>query len=162
MIWSDTFSKYHFLCLWHSSKGYYSVPCSFRHFLPASPSSPLAVTSTHWGQERSNCVASCITDLDLEHEISLSSTKKTLLFFSFISKKSHQPPHNTLTKLYIQTGTVYSSVCSPLSASHVRISKSIILYSKWMFPTVADRPTSLSWMWREVFNMGSYTDVHPR
>lgn len=119
MIWSDTFSKYHFLCLWHSSKGYYSDPCSLRHFLPASSSSLLAVTSTHWGQERRNCVASCITDFDLEHEISLSSTKKHFCFFFLHQQKSHQPPHNTLTKLYIQTRTVHSSVHSPLPAFHV-------------------------------------------
>lgn len=168
MIWSDTFSKYHFLCLWHSSKGYYSDPCSFRHFLPASSSSLLAVTSTHWGQERCNCVASCITDLDLEHEISFSSTKKHFCFF-FPSSAKKSPTSTQHTHKVVHTVENCLLLCAfpPTSfsrymASHVQISKSIILYSKWMFPSVVDWLTSLSWMWREGFNMGRYTDAHPR
>lgn len=148
MIWSDTFSKYLFLCLWHSSKGYYSVPCSFRHFPPASPSSLLAMTSTHWGQERSNCVASCITGLDLEHEIFLSSSKKHFCSFPSSAKKVTSPP-TTHSQSCTYIRELYTSLCLPPTsfsrymASHVQISKSIILYSKWMFPGVAGWPGHL-------------------
>lgn len=139
MISSDTFSKYLFLCLWHSSKGYYGVPCSFRHFLPASPSSLLAMTSTHWGQERSNCVASRITDLDLEHEISLSLSKKYFCSFLSSAKKSPtSPPH---THKVVHTNENCPLLCaspprprfSHYMASNAQISKSITLYSKWMY-----------------------------
>lgn len=119
MIWSDTFSKYLFLCLWHSSKGYYGC---FLLILPFSPGQSLLSVSNDLNTLRAAEKQLC----SFTHYRLRSWTwnfsffiKEILLFFSFVSKKvTNLPTTHSQSCTYIRE--LYTPLCvPPLPAFHI-------------------------------------------